>query len=222
MAKGQKFKKFTKDREVEFHEEVLAVDRVTRVVAGGRRLRFRATVIIGNKKGKVGLGIGKANEVMIAIEKAIAKAKKSLIIVPIVNDTITEQFSHKFKSAKILLMPAGKGTGIIAGGAIRKIAELAGITNLLSKSLGTTNKINNAKATMEAFAMLAARAKANNIVEKTEKRTAAKAEAAAAKGAPVTEKKEAPKPTAKAEAPKPAAKKPTAPAAKKVEEKKAE
>ena len=206
MAKGQRLKKFTKDREVEFFEEVLAVDRVTRVVAGGRRLRFRATVLIGNKKGKVGMGIGKANEVMVAIEKAIAKAKRNLVIVPIIDETITENFSHKFKSAKILLMPAGKGTGIIAGGAIRKLAELAGITNLLSKSLGTTNKINNAKATMEAFAMLASRAKENNLIEKAEARKAksadqaeAKVEAEAPKKAPAA-KKPAPKKTAEKKA----------------------
>ncbi len=207
MAKGQKFKKFTKDREVEFHEEVLAVDRVTRVVAGGRRLRFRATVLIGNKKGKVGLGIGKANEVMVAIEKAIAKAKRNLVVVPIIDETITENFSHKFKSAKILLMPAGKGTGIIAGGAIRKLAELAGITNLLSKSLGTTNKINNAKATMEAFAMLASRAKEKNLVEKAEARKA-KAAAANADTATPAVKTEASAPKApKKPAAKPANKK---------------
>lgn len=138
----------------EYEEEVLQIDRVTRVVKGGRRLRFRATVVVGNKKGKVGIGIGKSNEVIGAIQKAIRKAKKSLIIVPLRNGTIPHEVKIKFKSARILIMPAAPGTGIIAGGAVRKIAELCGIHNLLSKIIGANNKITNAKATMLALAKL--------------------------------------------------------------------
>ena len=141
----------------EFEEEVLQIDRVTRVVAGGRRMRFRATVVIGNRKKRVGIGTGKANEVVIAIEKAISKAKKNLITVPIENDTIPHEIKVKFKASRIILMPAKKGTGIIAGGALRKIIELAGIKNILSKCLGTNNKLANAQATMMALGKLKSR-----------------------------------------------------------------
>lgn len=138
----------------EYEEEVLQIDRVTRVVKGGRRMRFRATVVIGNKKGKVGLGIGKSNEVVAAIQKAIRQAKKDLLVVPMHDGTIPHEIKIKFKSARILLMPAGAGTGIIAGGAVRRIMELSGVRNLLSKMLGTSNAITNAKATMMALAKL--------------------------------------------------------------------
>lgn len=140
-------------REVkEFEEEVIQIDRVVRVVKGGRRLRFRATVAIGNRRGQVGVGIGKSNEVTGAIQKAIAKAKKSLVTVPIYNGTVPHEISFKFKSCKMLVMPAAPGTGIIAGGPIRKIANLAGIKNILSKSIGSNNRINMAQATIKAFA----------------------------------------------------------------------
>ncbi len=135
----------------EFEEEVIEIDRVTRVVKGGRRLRFRATVVIGNKKGKVGMGIGKATEVQAAIKKAVSKAKKNIKKICIFRDTIPHKVQAKFKSAKILLIPAGRGTGIIAGGATRKVAELAGIKNILSKSFGSSNKINCVKATFKAL-----------------------------------------------------------------------
>lgn len=138
----------------EFSEEVVQIDRVTRVVKGGRRMRFRATVVIGNRKGKVGYGIGKANEVTGAIKKAVGKAKKRLIVVPIVKETIPHPIHSKFKSAKIMLMPAGAGTGIIAGGSIRKVVELAGIKNILSKSVGSSNKLNTVKATWHALQRL--------------------------------------------------------------------
>lgn len=145
----------------EFEEEVLQIDRVTRVVAGGRRLRFRATVVIGNRKKRVGLGTGKANEVVIAIEKAIEKAKKNLFTVPIENDTIPHEVFIKFKAAKLLMLPAKPGTGIIAGGALRKIVELAGIKNILSKSLGTSNRLATAQASMMALQKLRPRFQGN-------------------------------------------------------------
>lgn len=138
----------------EYEEEVLQIDRVTRVVKGGRRLRFRATVVVGNKTGKVGIGIGKSLEVVGAIQKAIHQAKKNLVIVPLRNGTIPHEVKIKYKAARILIMPAAPGTGIIAGGAVRKIAELAGVKNLLSKMFGCSNKITNAKATMLALQQL--------------------------------------------------------------------
>jgi small subunit ribosomal protein S5 len=138
----------------EFEEEVIQIDRVTRVVKGGRRLRFRATVVIGNKKGKVGVGIGKSTEVRGAISKAIAKAKKNLIIVPMAGQTIPHRIAVKFKSARILLMPACPGTGIKAGGSIRKVVELAGIKDIMSKALGAPNRLNNSQAAIKALALM--------------------------------------------------------------------
>lgn len=138
----------------EFEEEVIQIDRVTRVVKGGRRLRFRATVVIGNKKGKVGVGIGKSTEVTGAIQKAISKAKKSLIRVPLYNTTIPHDIKIKYKSSRILMMPAAPGTGIIAGGAIRKVVELAGVKDILSKSFGTNNRVTNTQAAYEALGKL--------------------------------------------------------------------
>lgn len=141
----------------EFEEEVLQISRVTRVVKGGKRLRFRATVAIGNRKGKVGLGIGKANEVSGAIQKAVAHAKKNLIEVPIFRDTIPHQIQIKYKSAVVFLKPASLGTGIIAGGSVRKVIGLTGIKNVLSKILGSPNRINNARATFIALSELRTR-----------------------------------------------------------------
>ena len=141
----------------EYEEAVLQIDRVTRVVKGGRRLRFRATVVVGNKNGKVGIGIGKSTEVVNAIQKAIRQAKKHIYLVPLKNGTIPHSVKLKYKSARIVMMPASPGTGVKAGGAVRKIAELAGIKNLLSKMLGASNKITNAKATMLALKELKSR-----------------------------------------------------------------
>jgi len=138
----------------EFEEEVIQIDRVTRVVKGGRRLRFRATVVIGNKKGKVGMGIGKSVEVQGAIKKAVAQAKKSLIIVPIVGETIPHRVHIKYKSAKMMIMPGCPGTGIIAGGPLRKILELAGVKDVLSKVIGCKNRLSNSQAAIMALEKL--------------------------------------------------------------------
>ncbi len=151
----------------EFDEEVIQLDRVTRVVKGGRRLRFRATVAIGNRKGKVGVGVGKSNEVVGAIKKAVTKAKKELFEVPIYEDTIPHRIQYKFKASKVLLIPAGPGTGIIAGGATRRIIELSGIKNILSKTIGSPNKLNNSKATIEALRSLRKR-KSKKLAPKAE------------------------------------------------------
>lgn len=179
----------------EFEEEVLQLSRVTRVVAGGRRMRFRATVVIGNRKGKVGLGTGKAAEVTIAIQKAILQAKKKLITIPIFKDTIPHETSVKFKSAKLLLIPAGPGTGIIAGGPARKILELAGIKNILAKCLGAPNKLNNSYATMEALEGL----KAIAVPEKHKAPAEKSAPAAEAKHEKPAAPKKAEHPTKKSE-----------------------
>ena len=138
----------------EFEETTLSVDRVTRVVAGGRRLRFRAVVVVGNKKGKVGLGTGKANEVQSAVQKAAAVAKRNMIRVPLKGGTIPHEIDVKFKSARIRLLPARDGTGVIAGGALRTVLEHAGVHNVLSKRYGTNNKLVNAQATLLALQKL--------------------------------------------------------------------
>ncbi|MBT5016400.1 30S ribosomal protein S5 [Candidatus Peregrinibacteria bacterium] len=182
MAKPQRRNRGPRKQEPkEYDEEVIQLDRVTRVVKGGRRLRFRATVAIGNRKGKVGVGVAKSNEVVGAIKKAVTKAKQNLIIVPITkDDTIPHRIQSKFKASKILLIPAGPGTGIIAGGATRRIIELSGVKNILSKTLGSPNKLNNSKATIEALKALRARPE-NEFKKEDEKKPEAKTEAPPAK-----------------------------------------
>jgi len=181
MARPGK-KPFTKEVK-EFEEAVIQVDRVTRVVKGGRRLRFRATVVIGDKKGTVGYGIGKATEVQQAIQKAVAKAKKRLIKVPVYNGTIPHVIQVKFKASSVMMKPASVGTGIIAGGAVRQILELAGVHNILSKSLGSNNKINTTKATYEALTLLRLRPDLE-----TDKQKAAKQENSEDRAAPEVKK----------------------------------
>ncbi len=144
----------TPREEKEFEEYMLQLDRVTRVVKGGRRMRFRATVIIGDRAGRVGLGLGKGGDVQIAARKAAAEAKKNLIEVPIVNDTIPHQVKLKYKAARILILPAAPGTGLIAGSAVRKMLELAGVKNVLSKSFGTTNRVVLGQAMLKVLSEL--------------------------------------------------------------------
>jgi len=141
--------------EKEFEKRVLEVDRVARTVRGGKRIRFRALVIMGNRAGKVGIGVGKAAEVVDAVSKASKIAQKELIDAKIVNETIPYKIELKMGSTHIILKPAKPGTSIVAGGAIRVICELAGIKNVVAKILGSANKINNAKATIEALKKLA-------------------------------------------------------------------
>lgn len=135
----------------EFEERVIEVRRVARTVKGGRRIRFRALVVIGNKKGKVGMGIAKANDVAEAVKKAVAQAKKSMVVIPIIDGTIPYDVISKHGGAVVMLKPAASGTSIVAGGAVRAIAELAGITDLLSKMMGSSSKVNNITATLKAF-----------------------------------------------------------------------
>ena len=138
----------------EFDQKLVDLSRVTRVVAGGKRLRFRACVLIGNYQGQVGYGIAKGADVAIAVEKAVRQAKKQIINVPIVDETIPYSIRQKYKAAKILLKPAAKGKGIIAGGAMRIVLVLSGVKNATGKILGSRNKINNVKAIFEAFKKL--------------------------------------------------------------------
>lgn len=140
----------------EFEEQVIQVDRVTRVVSGGRRMRFRATVIVGNRKGKVGMGMGKADEVVSAVRKAVNQAKKNLISVNIFKGSVAHRVRTKFKSSVVMLLPAPTGTGVIAGGSVRTVVELAGISNILSKAHGSNNKINTAQAALAALSELRA------------------------------------------------------------------
>ncbi len=139
----------------EFEHYLLDLTRVERMTGGGRRFRFRAAVIVGNRKGKVGLGVGKSLDAQKAIEKAIRKAKKNLIEVPIVEGTIPYEVEAKVGPSRILLKPQAKGRGLVAGGVVRVIARLSGIEDLSSKVLGETrNKINNALATLKALSIL--------------------------------------------------------------------
>lgn len=156
MAKKPRKKVMMKEVEQkEFEEEILQIDRVTRVVKGGRRLRFRVTVAIGDRKGRVGIGIAKATEIAAAVKKAATIAKKSLIKVPIEKgDTIPHEVKMKHKAAYIILMPASSGTGVKAGGALRKILNLAGVKNVLSKSFGSHNRVVTAQASIKALKSL--------------------------------------------------------------------
>ncbi len=140
------------DRPVrEFDQKVVEVKRVTRVVAGGKRMRFRALVVIGDHKGKVGIGLRKGNDVAESVNKAVNQAKKNMITLPLVNDTIPHEIKLKYKSSQIIMLPARPGTGVIAGGAVRSVLDMAGVKNVISKMLGSNNKVNNVRATFEAF-----------------------------------------------------------------------
>lgn len=168
----------------EFEESILQVRRVTRVTKGGRQLRFSVSVVIGDQKGRVGFGNGKSSEVMTGVQKAISMAKKNLVTVPIFEDSIPHEVVSKFKSSQVYLFPAPEGKGVIAGSSVRKILELAGIKNVLSKIHGSRNKINAAYATIQALKDLQNRApkknkkEAEGVAEKEEKAEAPKKKAA--------------------------------------------
>lgn len=137
--------------EKQFDERVMHIDRVARVVKGGRRFRFRALVVLGDHKGKVGIGISKGADVTTAIAKAVDVAKRNMVSVHLYNGTIPHEAEAKVSGARILVKPASPGTGLIAGGVVRTVLEVAGVTDALSKSLGSTNKINIAYATLAAM-----------------------------------------------------------------------
>jgi small subunit ribosomal protein S5 len=142
----------------EFDQKVVEVKRVTRVMAGGKRMRFRALVVIGDHKGRVGAGLRKGMDFSDSVAKAATAAKKELISLPLVNGTIPHMVNIKYKSSKLSLMPAKPGSGVIAGGAIRSVMELAGVKNVVSKMLGSNNKVNNVKAVFEAFKQMKSKA----------------------------------------------------------------
>ncbi|MBY0405079.1 MAG: 30S ribosomal protein S5 [Cyanobacteria bacterium] len=138
----------------EWKEKVIQIRRVTKVVKGGKKLSFRAVVVVGNNAGQVGLGIGKSNEVIGAIQKGVSAAKKALITVPIHSKTIPHPVQGIGGASKVVMRPASEGTGVIAGGAVRAVLELAGIENILSKSLGSNSPLNVARATINGLADL--------------------------------------------------------------------
>ncbi len=142
-----------------FGQKVIEIRRVTRVMAGGKRMRFSACVLVGDQKGQVGMGLAKDLDVTKAISKAVTLAKKKLVKIPIYKDTIPCFIEHKFKAAKILLKPAPKGSGIIAGGSLRMVLELAGVKNVVGKILGSNNKLNNIVASLQALKKLNRRVK---------------------------------------------------------------
>jgi small subunit ribosomal protein S5 len=156
----------------EFEQKILELARVTRVTKGGKRMRFRASLVIGDRRGKVGFGVAKGGDVSMAIEKAFRQAKKNMVKVPLVKETIPHEVKRKFAAAIVLLKPAPQGTGLKSGGPTRVVLELAGVPNAVSKIMGSKNKINNAKATF-----LALRALRLPTLEMTQKQESKKAAA---------------------------------------------
>ena len=139
----------------EWLERVVTVERVTKVVKGGKKLSFRAIVVVGNEQGKVGVGVGKAGDVINAVRKGVADGKKHIITVPLTSsNSIPHPTNGRFGAAKLILRPSALGSGVIAGGAIRTVLELAGVKNILSKQLGSNNLLNNARATIHGLSIL--------------------------------------------------------------------
>lgn len=167
------------EEEKVFDEVVINIDRVARVVKGGRRFRFKALVVVGDGKARVGVGVSKGADVQAAVAKATAVAKKNMVTIPIYNGTIPHEVYDKLGGAKVLLKPAAPGTGIIAGGTVRAILNVTGINNVLSKSLGSSNKVNTAYATINALLQLKAQSdwvtyepKAKKVAKKTAEKEA--------------------------------------------------
>ena len=139
----------------EWLKRVVAIERVTKVVKGGKKMSFRAIIVVGNEKGKIGVGVGKAGDVVTAIKKGVTDGKKHIISIPLTNsNSIPHPTSGKFGAAKLILRPSAPGSGVIAGSSIRTVLELAGIKNILSKQLGSNNLLNNARATINGLSTL--------------------------------------------------------------------
>lgn len=138
----------------EFDQSIVEIARVTRVMAGGKRMSFRACVVIGDRKGRVAMGLAKAKDVPMAVQKAVRQAEKGLLKINLRKGTITHSVRVKYGAARIMLKPAPQGTGIISGGAVRTVLELAGIENIVSKIFGSNNKVNNIRATLLALSAL--------------------------------------------------------------------
>ena len=153
-SKKRKIETTAEPQQTEWKEQVIQVRRVTKVVKGGKKLSFRAIVVVGNKNGQVGVGCEKAAEVIIAIQKAVADGRKNLINVPIYRTTIPHPITGRSGAGSVMLKPASQGTGVIAGGAVRAVLELAGVENILSKSLGSKSPLNAANATLNALQAL--------------------------------------------------------------------
>ncbi|MBQ1298590.1 30S ribosomal protein S5 [Candidatus Saccharibacteria bacterium] len=205
----------------EFDEITISVDRVSRTVAGGRRMRFKALVAIGNHKNKIGVGVAKGNDVTTAVAKATSKAKKTMITFNMDGETICHETRTKVTGADVLMKPAAPGTGIIAGGTVRSIMGLTGVKNLISKSLGSTNKVNIAYAVIEGLRQQVPRnewvgakktgeKKTNVTEEKVETKVVKASEKKAEAKKSETKKAETKKASTKIEAKKPVAKKSTA------------
>lgn len=170
MAFNKKRKPGFKKERPEFDQQIVDLARVTRVTKGGKQLNFRTLVLIGDRKGRVGYGVDKGKDVQIAVEKAVNQAKKNLMTIPIKKHTIPHMVEAKYKAAKVMLKPAPQGSGVIAGGAVRVVLEMAGVQNVSAKILGkTNNKINNVKATFEALKSFKTRVVNKNTKQKNTK-----------------------------------------------------
>ena len=156
-------KNFDRKPADEFVEKLVKLNRTAKTVKGGRRMSFSALTVVGDKKGRIGFGFGKANDVTEAIRKSLDKAKSNLMVLPMKNGTIPHEMVGKFKSSSVLLKPACPGTGIIAGGAVRAVMDAAGVTDVISKSLGSSTSVNVVRATFDAVTnLMDARAVAQN------------------------------------------------------------
>ncbi|MCK5332816.1 30S ribosomal protein S5 [Candidatus Parcubacteria bacterium] len=163
------FSKGRKKVKPEFEQKVIDIARVTRVVKGGKRFRFRTVVVIGDRKGKVGVGVSSGPDMRISTEKSYADAKKNMIVLGFTGSTIPYRVDQKLGSAKVLLKPATKGNGVVAGGAVRTVISLSGIKDISGKMLGAKSRLNNARATIEALKQFSVKKNREIILKKAEK-----------------------------------------------------